>query len=110
VGDACDLDGDNDGFVDSGGPVEGRASEAYLGTDPSAACSDIVGHDAWPPDINMDRVVNVLDVLQYSGKIGLAVGDDPALRRLDLDQDGSISVTGDVDGVLQPYLNQTCTN
>jgi hypothetical protein len=45
----------------------------------------------------MDTAVTVPgDVLAYRGNIGISVGTDPALRRLDLNADGAITVPGDV--------------
>lgn len=36
------------------------------------------------------------DVLNYAGNIGVPVGGDPILQRLDLNADSSITVVGDV--------------
>jgi hypothetical protein len=94
VGDACDThDSDADVFSD--------AVEVYLGTDPSDNCPDVVGtDDAWPLDMNKDKVVTVAgDVLKYSGRIGSTGGPPPSanwMKRLDLNMDSVITVAGDV--------------
>jgi len=97
---ADDPDDDNDGWVDAGGPVAGRADEAYLGTVPVDDCANSPpgpGGDAWPLDVNMDTFVTTVgDVLAYSGDIGKGVAQYPELQRLDLNEDASITVVGDV--------------
>ncbi|UCH86615.1 MAG: thrombospondin type 3 repeat-containing protein [Dehalococcoidia bacterium] len=89
IGDACDHS-DGDDFVD--------AVELYLGTDPQDDCTDEIGvHDAWPLDISIDMSVTVVgDVLAYAGNIGLPVGGDPILQRLNINVDSNITVVGDV--------------
>jgi hypothetical protein len=81
-------DTDCDGFKDD--------VEDYLGTDQLEDCPDAVGsHDAWPLDMNMDRLINLTgDVAKYSGKIGCNVSS-PDCRRLDLNADGAVNLTGD---------------
>jgi len=70
----------------------------YLGTDPLDDCPDEIGvHDAWPLDISIDMSVTVVgDVLAYAGNIGLPVGGDPILQRLNINADSNITVVGDV--------------
>jgi hypothetical protein len=83
-------DGDGDGFTD--------AVELYIGTDRYDDCPDVVGsHDAWPPDIDMDRYVSAVgDLLNFSGRIGAVPGDPEWWHRLDVNADGVITVVGDV--------------
>jgi len=124
-GDACDYcpatatpwytpagDGDCDGFT--------TAAEQYIGTDPLDACPDRTGtpgwcpglscdgDDAWPPDLLVNRSVNIIDVLWYKGKLGYRLGDPNYVQRLDLDANGEVNI---ID-VLQfkPFLGKTCTN
>jgi hypothetical protein len=92
-------------------PVWADCVESYLGTDPLDSCnngSEVV--DAWPPDMNMDRSVNVLDVFpMFSGWVQ-PVEPPPAVdagRRYDLNADGWINVL-DVFLTFPPWLN-TCT-
>ena len=95
-------DTDNDGFKDE--------VEWYLPTDCEDACPDIIGgDDAWPLDINMDRVVTVPgDVLKYAGRINSYPGQGMWLQRLDLNKDSVITVPGDVLKYAGK-INQTCT-
>jgi len=101
LGDACDDDDDDDGFTDS--------IEAYLGTDPLAACPDDPSDAAWPLDINNDGVITVSgDVLNFSGRTGTALGDPNWWQRLDLNGDGVITVTGDVL-LYRGEIGRTCS-
>jgi serine protease len=88
--DAGDPDDDADGFDDT--------VETYLGTDPLAACPQVIGsHDAWPLDIDMSSDLSVTgDVFNCRGRIGATPSDPEWWQRLDLDMSGDISVTGDV--------------
>jgi len=103
LGDVCDGDDDNDGWLDSGGPTGGKADEAYLATAVLDNCPNSPpgpGGDAWPLDINMDTFITVVgDVLNYSGRIGATGGPPPSANwwgRLDLNMDNHITVVGDV--------------
>jgi hypothetical protein len=78
-------DYDGDGFADE--------VEAYVGTDPTDACPDPGGDDAWPPDINMDTWADVGDILEYKPVIITTV--PPSSPRYDLDMDQYIDV-GDI--------------
>jgi len=97
LGDACDPDDDNDGWVESGGPIGGRADEAYLGTDPLDNCPDNPSDDAWPLDINKDKWITAAgDILNYRGRIAAMPGSPNWWQRLDLNQDSVLSAAGDV--------------
>jgi len=91
---AC-VDGDVDGFSNE--------IEKYVGTGHVNTC----GTNAWPADINDDQVVNVQDILKYSGNIGKPVTTQ-ALKRLDLNKDGIITKEGDIDTELMRFLNKSC--
>ena len=56
-------------------------------TDPLSACPLDQYHDAWPPDVNNDGVVNILDVLRYK-----PVLHGPYDRRYDLNTDGATNI------------------
>ena len=98
-GDACDDDDDNDGFDD--------AVEAYVGTDPLDDCPDVLGtpglcpgpscdgDDAWPPDLDVDRDTDMVDVLKFKPLIlaGFPCDGDPAYdNRFDFTADGCINI------------------
>jgi len=74
----------------------GDSVEAYVGTDPLAACPLVVGsHDAWPLDINMDTYVTMADVYRYAGRLGSTGGPPPNpvwMQRLDLNMDNFITM------------------
>jgi len=107
-GDACDYcparatpwytpagDDDCDGFTTS--------AEGYVGTDPVDACPDNPSDDAWPPDIDEDARVTILDVLMYKPKL-----TGPYDRRYDLDTNGVVDI---LDVLLyKAWLGQSCTN
>jgi len=85
LGDACDVDDDNDGFDDD--------CETSMGTEPldNCTCGPGPGGDAWPPDIDMSCDISVTgDVFNFVGRIG------DTFPRLDFDCSGDISVTGDI--------------
>jgi hypothetical protein len=99
-GDACD-DSDGDDFVD--------AVELYLDTDPLDACPDGPTDDAWPLDMNKNKIITLGgDVLKYIGRMG-ATGGPPAspnwLKRLDLNMDNILTLGGDV----QKYIGKMGT-
>lgn len=88
TGDACDDDDDNDGFDD--------AVEQLIGTGQFDNCTGApgTGGDAWPPDFDVNGMVNLLDVLKLKPAY-LKSDPDPAYDvRFDLaDQDGTINLT-----------------
>jgi subtilisin family serine protease len=96
---APDLD--KDGFDDD--------LELYLGTDPFDACPDDPADDAWPLDINMDKMVTVVgDALNFRGRIGATPGSPEWLQRLDFNMDGVLTVVGDVL-TYRGMIGETCT-
>lgn len=114
-GQECDplLDSDGDGFTD--------AVECYLPTDFRDDCPDWTGtpglcpgptcdgHDAWPLDMNVDKVITVsFDVLPYRGRIQAKPGDPNWLQRLDLNMDSVLTVSFDVLP-FRGHIQETCT-
>ncbi len=105
----CDADVDNDGdeFDDD--------VECHVDTDPLDDCpertgtpgrcpgADCDGHDAWPPDLDVNMNVNILDVLQY--KPALA---GPYDARFDLNADIVVNILDVL--MYKPVLNTSCTN
>lgn len=89
---AADTDGDlfNDGL------------EVYITTDPTDACANKTGHDAWPVDLNNDRAVSIRDIsiiVPQFGKGG---------PRYDLNGDGGVSIT-DILIVINNF-GKSCTD
>jgi hypothetical protein len=98
------VDSDADGFVD--------ALELYLPTDPLDNCPDNSADDAWPLDMDRNRLINVLwDILPFRGYVGLMDADPmwgPQAQRHDLDGDGAVSCYGDVYAMYYGMLYATC--
>jgi hypothetical protein len=100
-------DTDCDGFTDI---VEG-----VTGTDPADDCPDWTGtpgqcpgptcdgDDCWPVDLDVNRTVNVLDILYFKPVLG-----GPYNARYDFNGDSAINV---IDILLfKPSFGTTCTN
>jgi beta propeller repeat protein len=83
-------DEDRDGFADS--------IEIFIGTNPHERC----GYNAWPPNFNNDRVVNILDVLMFKPKLP----PNPYDKRYDLNTDGKVDIL-DVT-MMKPYMGKSC--
>jgi hypothetical protein len=98
LGDACDDDDDGDGWTD--------VDENAIGTDALDRCTDEAGDlDAWPPDINQDTSVNILDVLLYKPRLQQGAAYD---RRYDLNTDGRVNI---LDPLLyKQVLGMSCAN
>jgi hypothetical protein len=79
----ADSDDDNDTFADTW--------ENYIGTDSLDACADNSSDNAWPPDINNNRIANSLDTLFIRRAIGALVGDPRYDRRYDLNANGIVN-------------------
>ncbi|MGQ9573061.1 MAG: thrombospondin type 3 repeat-containing protein, partial [Dehalococcoidia bacterium] len=94
-------DSDGDGFSD------GR--ERYMGTDHLDDCPDAIGSDdCWPPDLNVDREVNILDVLLFKPVMNSRIGDASYNRRYDFNASGEINI---LDVLLfKPMFNTQCSN
>jgi len=87
-----DMDGD--GFSDT--------AEQWMSTDELADCPTDYGTDAWPPDVNSDSEVDILDVLHYIGKLD----PKPYDRRYDLNADGEVDI---LDVLVYKWeLGKTC--
>ena len=110
--DAGDPDDDNDGFDDD--------AESYIGTDPLDACPDVHGSpglcpgptcdgdDAWPPDLDVNAFVDVVDVLKFKGNLLKHSGEPGYIQRLDLYADGFIDIVDVLE--LKPVIITHCTN
>jgi uncharacterized protein YkwD len=85
--------------------------ESSLGTNRTDACSNTTARndehpDAWPPDLNDDRIVNSLDAGVFTPRLNARRGQQDFSARLDLNVDGVINTT-DI-GLLTLVLNDTC--
>ena len=85
-------DADGDGFSD--------IVELFVGTNPNLAC----GVNAWPPDFNNDKAVNILD-LQILAPHQTSLGK-PYDKRYDLNMDGKINSTD--QGIVGRLQGKTC--
>ena len=98
-GDACDADDDGDLFSDT--------IEIYLSTLPLDACSDSTSFDAWPLDINKNKLVNMADVNNFAGRLGATPASPMWLKRLDFNGNSLINMA-DVN-MYAGKLGKTCT-
>jgi hypothetical protein len=84
------TDRDGDGFSD--------AAEAFVGTDPSAACNVTPVRndepvDAWPPDVDDDTEVSSSDIVPFRAAYGSTAADTAYDARLDLNADRAIGIS-----------------
>lgn len=94
-------DADCDGFTSAG--------EATIGTLAAAHCAETAAAndedpDAWPPDLDDSRIVDIEDVLAIKPVFNTSV--PPSAVRFDLKPDGTV----DIDDVLaiKPFFGSTC--
>src|SRR4030042_2021607 len=87
----ADTDADNDGYEDT--------KENYMGTNPQKACPNTSTAndepiDAWPPDFDDNRVINIIDVNRLLPPyFDSREGDQNYSKRKDLNADGVINMT-----------------
>jgi hypothetical protein len=96
ISDCADTDDDNDGFSD--------AVEASAGTDPLNPCPVSTNDSAWPPDLNSDRTIDILDVLALKPSFNQSI--PPGLPRFDIQPDNSVNILDVL--ALKPPFNQSC--
>jgi serine protease len=120
------LDDDGDTRVDDGcppvGPAEsGDQCENAVDDDGDTVVNDgcpaFAGDDAWPPDIYIDRSVDVVDVAFYKGMLGYCQSEPEFNPRYDLDVLPSPACSPEeprVDildvALYKPLLGTSCTN
>ena len=97
---STDTDDDGDGSLDTW--------EKYMGTDSLDKCADNTNDEAWPPDFNNNRTVNIIDVLNYGPVILTSYGQPKFNRRYDLNANAAINIIDVL--MIGPYILQSCTN
>ena len=101
----ADADGDSH---EVGLPrVFGDDIEASVRTDQQDACPDDPNDNAWPPDLNNDTAVNILDALLFRGRIMSVLGDPGYEERFDLSFNGSIDIVDVI--TMRPFIMTTCS-
>jgi hypothetical protein len=87
-------DDDCDGFT--------NIIKNFVGTDPLVAC----GPNAWPPDFNNGRKVDMSDVVKCSPVFNTTGPGAPYNRRFDLNGDNKIDLSDVL--ILSPFFNKPC--
>lgn len=107
-------DADCDGYPNTV-TVSGRGNEAVIGTNAADQCSNTVGLndevvDAWPPDVNDSRTVNLSDLSSFSPWYNV-IGPNPPNPafnpRFDLNANNVVNLS-DLS-LMGPFYNKSCT-
>jgi Tol biopolymer transport system component len=97
-----DVDDDDDGYSDS--------LEHFIATDSLDGCPNNPSHDAWPPDLNIDGTVNLMDSVLLKdafGSNGTTIPKSPNYdRRTDLNGDGIVNILDAL--AMKPYFGTSC--
>ena len=114
----CDAGGLSEDDIDTDGDDHPNDNEISMQTDPLVDCPLVPGkHDAWPPDFNQDRVINLVDLNKILppplGSWGSSPGSpcDCYTVRRDIYPDEVINLV-DLNKILPPPLGswgETCT-
>ena len=97
-------DTDCDGLTDT--------AEAFVGTQPQVQCAatpasnDEPTPDAWPYDMNDSQSANLVDILQYVGKLNYSDPNPLYVQRFDLNNDGGVNLVDVLKFI--PFLNKSC--
>ncbi len=127
MGDACDPDDDNDGYLDGvdGCPLVATAwatpsgdgdcdgftsgAESSITTNPADACGFTPGappqSETWPPDLVETNSINISDVLALKPVFGTAV--PPTSARYDIVPSGGVNISDVL--TLKPFFGTSCT-
>jgi len=90
-----------------------RAPEPFVGTTTTTQCAattmanDEPGSDMWPVDFNDSRSANLVDVLQFVGKLNYSSPNPLYIQRFDLSGDGGVNLV-DVLKMI-PFMNKSCS-
>jgi methionine-rich copper-binding protein CopC len=104
-------DSDCDGFGDTASGS--RASETFVGTNPTMQCAATATQndeplpDAWPMDMNDDQLANGQDILKFNPVFGGVVGDGRYKARFDVKADGIIN--GQDILTFNPFFGKFCS-
>ena len=104
-------DGDCDGWPSTLTQLT-RGPESFIGTVAATKCAatpganNEPGPDAWPVDFNDDQSANLVDVLQYIGKLNYASPNPLYNQRFDLSGDGAVNLVDVLKFI--PFLNKSC--
>ncbi len=95
-GDVCDDDRDGDFFINN--------TETFVTTNPDLKC----GFNAFPPDMNSDTNINIIDVGALRPVFNSVPGDGRYNKRQDMNADSRVNIL-DV-GIFRPYFLKNCNN
>ena len=111
----CDAGGLSANNIDTDGDSTASSTyqnykEIFMQTDPLVDCPQVSGsHDAWPPDFNASRNVNILDIVQLTPPVfGKSPPDPNYSKRKDLNASGSINIL-DIVQLTPPVFGTSCT-
>jgi hypothetical protein len=115
----CDAGGESSSTIDTDGDSCPNENEVFMQTDPLVDCPLVSGsHDAWPPDMNNSRNVDLLDLVLggFKAAFNTDMNDANYNRRVDLENSGSapggakdINLLDLVLGGFKPAFNTSCT-
>jgi hypothetical protein len=94
-------------FPDPDGDQFPTIFEEEIGTDPQDDCPDDSNDDAWPPDINNDTEVDILDVLSLKPAMDQCWPSSLYDARLDMNADRCVDMI-DVN-IVGKYIMTQCT-
>lgn len=87
---------------DSDGDGSSDGTEIYIGTDRNKSC----GVKAWPPDIDNNKVINIIDLSAMISHYNTTYKQDAYDPRFDLNNDGRINTTDVLS--MNRYFGKTC--
>lgn len=64
-----------------------------MGTDSLDRCPDDANDEAWPPDLDNNKAVNITDVVKFRPVLFSSSGQANYNRRFDLDASKTINIT-----------------
>jgi hypothetical protein len=106
----CDAGGMSASAIDTDGDTYANYKEVFMQTDPLVDCPIVIGsHDAWPPDFDANRTVNIVDIFKMVPPVFNSSPPNPNYhQRRDLNADGVINIV-DIFKMTPPVFNSSCT-